>query len=590
MGYMSISLYSRCFPLPSMMVLIVLLLAGCATDSAMVKQQEPTSPDSVASEDRVSSTESSADQSIDAETLLVFLTGEIAAQRGKLDFAYSNYMQAALQTEDVYAARRATRIALFLKDNDKAYRAARLWVARDAGSVQAHNTLAIMALRKGHEQEALAQLEKLFELSENGSTNAFMLVALSLTKEKKAQEALALMSGFVEKHPKDARAYNGLAILQVAQKQLDAAILSLQKALELEPEDVGAKTLTVRILVEQGKNSEAVSYIEQALQDHPDNFEMKLLHAKLLVQIDHERSYSAFKKLHKESPENAEIVSALGVLAAQLEDMVATRQWWGLLLEIGDREQRSVAAFQLGQLQELAGNIEDAAAYYDQVNHGEYRIDARIRLARIRAEKGDISDARDIFKQLRVLNPAHGVEYYLAEAQMLHDRVSKDEVLAFYEQALQALPDNIELLYSRGLYASDRDLLGLAEADFRKILEIKPEHADTLNALGYTLADQTDRYNEAMVYISKAYKLKPESAAILDSMGWVNYRLGNFELAVTYLRKALAEVNDDEIAAHLGEVLWVTGETGQAREVWKRALQDFPDSSILTEVMKRLDH
>ena len=136
--------------------------------------------------------------------------------------------------------------------------------------------------------------------------------------------------------------------------------------------------------------------------------------------------------------------------------------------------------------------------------------------------------------------------------------------------------------------AADQGDVALAEQDFRFILEKEPEHADTLNALGYTLADQTDRYEEAYTYIFKAYQLKPDSPAILDSMGWVYYRLGDYKEALKYLRQAAASVTDGEIAAHLGEVLWITGERDQAREVWNKALLADPDSPKLKEVMERL--
>jgi len=143
-------------------------------------------------------------------------------------------------------------------------------------------------------------------------------------------------------------------------------------------------------------------------------------------------------------------------------------------------------------------------------------------------------------------------------------------------------------LYSRGIFSANVDFVDRAEQDLRAVLAKKPKNADALNALGYTLADQTDRYQEAFELITQAHKLKPDSAAVVDSLGWVHYRLGNLPEALKYLQMALELQNDDEIAAHLGEVLWVSGEKEQAREVWDKAMEDFPDSQILLETLKRL--
>jgi tetratricopeptide (TPR) repeat protein len=175
------------------------------------------------------------------------------------------------------------------------------------------------------------------------------------------------------------------------------------------------------------------------------------------------------------------------------------------------------------------------------------------------------------------------------EGGILGDVATPEMVMGHYDQALKMHPDSSDLLYARGLYASTHDLLDSAERDLRKIIQQDENHADALNALGYTLADQTDRYREALGYIERALTLKPESPAILDSMGWVQFKLGDNEQALDYLRRAYEVFPDGEIAAHLGEVLWVNGSKEEARKIWREALERDPENQYLLRAVERLD-
>jgi tetratricopeptide (TPR) repeat protein len=179
------------------------------------------------------------------------------------------------------------------------------------------------------------------------------------------------------------------------------------------------------------------------------------------------------------------------------------------------------------------------------------------------------------------------MQLVMIEAQLLSDRGLEQEVLAFLDEVLVDQPENIDLLYFRAMTGERFDRLDVLEYDLRRILEIDPENADALNALGYTLTDRTDRHAEALLLIEEALALKPDEPAFIDSMGWVQYRLKNYEVAIEYLRRALSLFQNDEVAAHLGEVLWITGEKTEAREVWNKALELAPESEILQDVMRR---
>jgi len=179
------------------------------------------------------------------------------------------------------------------------------------------------------------------------------------------------------------------------------------------------------------------------------------------------------------------------------------------------------------------------------------------------------------------------VRIYLAIGELLRSETRFQDAVDVYTTALDIVPGNTDLLYSRGLVAERIGRLDILEQDILEILKTEPNNAHALNVLGFTLADQTDRYREAYGYLQRAIEIMPDDAAIIDSLGWVNYRLGNYDEAIRLLRRALAQFDDSEIAAHLGEVLWVSGARGEAKRVWQRALRKVPDDPLLQKTMHR---
>ena len=210
-----------------------------------------------------------------------------------------------------------------------------------------------------------------------------------------------------------------------------------------------------------------------------------------------------------------------------------------------------------------------------------------MRLAFLRAKRGDVSQAREILQRMRDQSSDNALALFMVEAEILDEVERPDEARAVYDEALSVFPDDDTLLYARGLHAMKRGQIELGERDLRQIIEADPEHADALNALGYTLADQTDRFEEALALIERAHALKPEEPAILDSLGWVHYRLGDLERALDYLQQANDLLQDGEIAAHLGEVLWALGRRTEAWAVWDKAVDADPEHAYLQEVVGR---
>ena len=252
-----------------------------------------------------------------------------------------------------------------------------------------------------------------------------------------------------------------------------------------------------------------------------------------------------------------------------------------------DPERRATAWFYLGQIAESQDKLDQALSAYRNVDRGDHRLNAQIRASAIMAEQGDMSGARRHLHAQRGSNQSESIRLFRAEAELLGRKDMVDEALKVYDKGIVEFPTDSGLLYARAMMAVRADRIDEVERDLRSILSREPDNADALNALGYTLADRTERYDEAYELIKRAYQLKPDDHYIVDSMGWVLYRLGRLDEAVKHLRRALELKPDPEVAAHLGEVLWVMGDQSGAKDVWQTALEAQPEDKRLLDVLKR---
>jgi tetratricopeptide (TPR) repeat protein len=246
----------------------------------------------------------------------------------------------------------------------------------------------------------------------------------------------------------------------------------------------------------------------------------------------------------------------------------------------------------LGQLAELREQTGPALDWYGRIGSGLQREQARLRIAVLLDKTGKLDDALARLRELQASDSDYGEvlrDAYLLEAELLQKHQRSDEAIDAYARGLAIFEDDPELIYARALGHERRDDIAAAEADLRRLIELDPEDADALNALGYTLADRTDRYQEALDLIQRALKLKPDTPAIVDSLGWVLYRMGRTEEALPHLRRAFELQRDAEVAAHLGEALWMSGDKDEARSIWRVGRELDPDNRALKQVLERLD-
>jgi len=522
-----------------------------------------------------------------ADVVYHALAADIAARRGLLDDAFSHYAWLARETRDAAAAEKAARIGLHLHKNGDTLNAARLWAEVAPDDLGALEVKATLHLREGNADEAYSALADLVRTADAQGKRGYVEAAGVLAAADNQDLGNELMARLVSQDPANADARYAYALVLLAYDNPARAESEAAEALRLQPGAELTWLLLSRIKHEQGREEASGNALAQGVRKNPGSRLLRVAYARWLVEAGrYEQAYVQFQALSKDMPDDPDVLFSLGALATDLEKWQDARRYWKKLLAQGERVDE--AHYFLAKVEEAAGNQEGALVLYRNVQGGPLRMEAAVRVAEILAERGELEEARRVLAEQRVLFPEHAVSLYIIEAELLRELGNPTEGARVYDIALGAFPDDPELLYGRAMLAAAQGRLDVLERDLRTILEKDPNHADALNALGYTLADQTDRYQEAFELISRALELKPESAAILDSMGWVQYRLGNLEMAIAYLKRAVAKDGNDEISAHLGEVLWVTGRREEALKVWQKALEVQPDSAYVRDTMQRL--
>ncbi len=522
------------------------------------------------------------------DAIYSFLVGEIASDRGELRLAYNHYLHTALLTEDPYAAERATRIALHMKDNPAAKKAAQRWVELAPNAIAARQALVHVLLRIGDSDAATEQLHAMLRIAESLKEDGFLQAAAVLGRDDGAGRGVALMRQLVAGHPDNAKAHYALALVLSSAKAHAEAEPHLRRAIAIEPAWHKPRLLLVQVLVSTDRLPEARDALKAAVEQNPDDIPLRTAYARLLLDAKElPAAYEQFRTLQAKAPKDADVQVTAALVAMQLERWGDAREVWGSLIAAGERVED--ARYFLAQTEEHAGETERAAALYRAISDGPYRADAAIRLAGLLAKQGRLAEARELLTESRAGDADRAVDLYVAEADLLNKHGAGEQALELYGLALKSHPDDSDLLYSRSLVYSQLGRVPEAEADLRRVIAKEPDNADALNALGYTLADLTDRYREALELIERALRLKPDTGAFLDSMGWVQYRLGNHAAALDYLRRAHEKLKDPEVAAHLGEVLWVTGQRDEARRVWQEAAKEHADDAVLRQTIQRLD-
>jgi tetratricopeptide (TPR) repeat protein len=574
-------------------VFVSLLLAACAQaprqqEVANQAEQPDQSEQSDQSIQQAETPKALPNIELSSDLLYQFLLSEIASQRGQSAIAVDGSLDLAKKTRDPRLAMRATHIALQSGEVDKAVEAIKVWRETDPDSLMARRMMSSVLLRSGKLDEANAEFSSLLKVDEGHVAQNFIQLYQMLSSYPDRAAALKLMRNLALPYPRVAEAHFGVAQLAQALDDETLALSEVKQACDLRPEWDMAVSLEAQLL-QKSAPQQGVDLLRNFLSRYPDAREIRLQYARaLLDQKQYKPARDEFQRMAKENPDNPDLAYAIALISLQLNDLQNAEKQLKEALEKGKKDQDTIQ-FYLGQLSEAKKNEEDAIAYYRAVKDGEYLFAAQVRAAYLLSKRGQLAEARQQLQQVQPADNQQRVQLGLAEAQLLRDAGQFDEAYKILNQVLENHPDQTDLLYETAMIADKLGKPEVFEKLMRKIIQIKPDHAQAYNALGYGLLERNERIPEAMQLVEKALQLAPNDAAIMDSMGWGYYRSGKLDDSVKMLRRAFEGNPDPEIAAHLGEVLWVRGDKDEAKKIWQNSLKANPGNAPLQAAIKKFD-
>ncbi|SEP63368.1 Tetratricopeptide repeat-containing protein [Ectothiorhodospira magna] len=524
-----------------------------------------------------------------ADLFYELLVGEIAGHMGQLQVSVAHYLRAAQRTRNPEVAERATRIALFSGDPEAALPGAERWLALEPDNQEARQVLAALLVNAGRPEDAAPHLLQVLEYLEAMEGEGLGPLVNMLARSQQGDAAVTALTLVAQARENDPQAYLAVARLALRQDLPLTAVAAAEQALVLDDHLLEAHVLRARGLVQAGDQAAALQAMDQLVARYPDDVDLRVTYARMLLQADHyDDARRQFEQAVQSRPGDADLLYTLGLLNIEVAQYEDAQRYLERVLQTGRRIPE--ARYYLGRIAEATGQPEQAIRFYEQVSRGEHRHESRLRAALLMGEMGQVTHAREELSALRqrLDDPIERVRVYLAEASLLRNIRDYWAGMDLLDQGLREYPDNLELLYARALMAERLERIDQVEADLTLILDQDPDNPAALNALGYILTDRTDRHEEAYGYIRRAYAQRPNDAAIIDSMGWVLYRLGRLEEAEIYLRRAYDLMEDGEIASNLAALLWDMGAQQEALDILHRALEREPDHERLHRLRERL--
>ena len=544
------------------------------------------------------------DHELSADLFYRLMLGDVALQRGDLPVAARAYLDAAQSTNDSRLAARSLEVAIAARDRKLVEDAAQLWARLDPAAERPKHVLEALAangdtgaIPETAANDALrSRIEHVLSqaaLSGSGVGEIFLQLNRLFSQQSDRHGVLSLVRDVAKPYPKTPEAHYAVASAAFAVGEDDKAAAKeardeIDQALELRPEWERAAILKAEIL-ERSAPQDAMQWLESFVTAHPDA--KSAAGALAQMYVDRKRFADAralMQKLWDREPSSRDLEFAVATIAISMKDYAEAER----LLEDLDAAgygDAGVIDLYLAQAAEETRQWDKAIKHYEAVTEGDRAWLAKLRIGAMYGKKGEVDKAHRYLDALNAVTKEQKIQVTQAQAQLYRDAGNDADAYTVLAKALADHPDAPDLIYDIAMVAERLDKVDEAESRLKRLVELRPNDAQALNALGYTLVDRTPRTDEGLEFIERAHKLAPRDPFILDSLGWAFYRKGRLDDAERYLQQALDGRPDAEIAAHLGEVLWRKGEHERARAVWKAQLDSNPDNAVLKATVRRFE-
>lgn len=581
-------------PASSALIMVMFLSACASAVTQTVKPSNKAQTEKVSAIAKATSAKIDVDEDeldpnlpdleLDAQLLEALLITQLASYQGDWKLASESALSAAKTTQDYRIARLAALLAMRAKNYSASVEGAQLWLSLNEGSRDAGTALLLGHLGEGDVSAAYQGF--VGRQAEQDIDDYIKEVSGVLVRQNNHEVAISISELYIDAYPESAQVALSGAYVAEKFKKDELTEAWLEKVLLLKPNWDLAAQLKANLLRSQGKLEERSSYIREYVDSNPKSVGMRINYAaELALEEKYQDALKIMRGVIKDDPGNVAGLVYAAALAQQLEDYASAKSFYTKALNADPSNDE--VRWSLARIFVMDEKYQQAERYYQEISGRQYYFNAQLQVANMRYHTNGLKSA---IHTLRGLEPKTENEYIdraTTRHYLLMQEKQYEEAFSAINETLAYLPENLELVYARALVAAELSELKTAEKDFKFILKQQPLHADAMNAFGYTLADQTDRYIEAKELIAKALELQPKAPHILDSMGWVLFRLNDLDQAVKFLQQAYDLSSEVEIAAHLGEVLWIKGEEDKARSVWQEAFEKESENPLLAKTLRR---
>jgi len=591
--------FGRCTPAtPALRGLLGALLIAVA--SGALAQAPNAAP---AAEPPADPAEPVVNSNLTAPLFYQLLLGELNVREGEPGAGYSLILDAARKQRDPLLYRRAVEVALQARSGEAALTAAQAWAQAQPDKPEASRYVLQILLALNRVGETGPVLRSILEHSTTAERND-TINAIPQTYARVADKAQAMrvvreaLTAPLKQTEHAAAAWTTIGRMEMAQDQLPQALASAKSAHAADPVSPFPALLALE-LMERGQAEAEVlvkSHLQATPLKKPAEAAVVLTYARILLDLQRNaEARTQLTSLTIQQPDMAEPWLLLATLQVQDNSLPAAsaslQKFMALARQTGDeRIARGLtqAYLLMAQIAEKQNDFVAANAWLDRIENADEIMVAQMRRASLLARQGQLAQARALLRNQPERRPEDARLKFAAEAQLLRDLKAYQQAYEVYGEAVARFPQDTDLIYDQAMMAEKAGRLDAMEQLLRRLIEAKPDYHHAYNALGYSMAERNVRLPEAKQLIEKAVALAPDDAYIQDSLGWVEFRLGNAARALTILQAAYAKRPDAEIAAHLGEVLWASGQREQALKIWREGLLLSSDNETLQATLKRL--